>query len=143
MVGAGKRSAGAGAHVPAAIVLVSDGQSTTGPDPVEAARLAAKLGVRIHTLGVGSSEGQRMRMDGWSMRVRLDEAALKEISAVTSGHYLGAETPSDWKQVRRSIRSGFAVDDSYTEVTAVFAGIGAFAAVVAALLSLVRTKRVL
>lgn len=138
-----KGRGGPGSHAPAAIVLISDGQSTTGPDPIEAARLAAKLGVRVHTLGMGSSEGQRMRMDGWSMRVRLDEAQLKEISDLTQGRYLGAATPVDWQQVRRLIRSEFAFDDSYTEVTAVFAALGAFAAVVAALLSLVRTKRVL
>ena len=136
-------SAGPRLHAPAAIVLVSDGQSTTGPDPIAAARLAARLGVRIHTLGIGTSDGQRMRMDGWSMRVRLDETALREISDVTQGRYLGAAAPIDWKQVRRLLRSEFAFDDTYTEVTAVFAAGGVFAAVVAALLSLVRTKRVL
>jgi Ca-activated chloride channel family protein len=133
----------AGAQGPVAIVLVSDGQSTTGPDPVEAARLAARYGVRIHTLGVGSTEGMRMQMDGWSMRVRLDRAALEEISALTQGKYLGTTTPVDWQEVSRSIRSEFRMDDTHTEITALFAAAGAIAAVAAALLSLYHTKRVL
>ena len=55
----------AGSHRSAAIVLLSDGENTADPDPVGAARAAADQGVRIYTVGIGSSDrrhpgGQRL-----------------------------------------------------------------------------------
>ena len=61
----------------AAIVLLTDGQTTTGPNPIEAARMAADRGVRIYTVGIGTANGEILGSEGWSMRVRLDEDALK------------------------------------------------------------------
>jgi Ca-activated chloride channel family protein len=80
----------AGSFESAVIVLMSDGQANTGPDPVAAAKLAADRGVRLYTVGIGSSKGEVLRTDGWSMRVGLDEASLKTIADITRGEYFQA-----------------------------------------------------
>lgn len=46
-----------GSYKSAVIVLLSDGRRTTGPDPLDAARMAADRGVRIFTVGVGTAQG--------------------------------------------------------------------------------------
>src|SRR5689334_1298073 len=72
-----------GSNKNAVIILLTDGQTTTGPDPVDAARLAAARGVRVFTVGIGTPDGQILTGEGWSIRVRLDEDALKMIADLT------------------------------------------------------------
>src|SRR5947207_2923634 len=72
-----------GSYGSAVIILLTDGQRTTGPDSVMAARLAAERGVRIFTVGVGTPEGKIVGFDGWSMHVRLDEETLRSIADLT------------------------------------------------------------
>src|SRR5512136_2661020 len=79
-----------GSYTSAAIILLSDGQSNVGPDPIEAARIAAEHGVRVYTVGIGTAEGEILRFEGWSMRVRLDEETLKTIADLTRGEYFYA-----------------------------------------------------
>jgi Ca-activated chloride channel family protein len=47
-----------GSYTSAAIILLTDGQRTTGPDPVQAAKLAADRGVRVFTVGIGTPDGE-------------------------------------------------------------------------------------
>ena len=47
-----------GSYQSAAIILLTDGQTTTGPDPLEAARMAADRGVRVYTVGIGTVDGE-------------------------------------------------------------------------------------
>ena len=77
------KPAAPGSYTAGAIILLTDGQTTAGPDPVDAARLAAERGVRVFTVGVGTDNGQILTGEGWSMRVRLDEDALKIIADLT------------------------------------------------------------
>ena len=72
-----------GSYSSAAIILLTDGQTTTGPDPIEAARMAADRGVRVYTVGIGTTSGEIIGAEGWSMRVRLDEESLKSIANLT------------------------------------------------------------
>jgi Ca-activated chloride channel family protein len=60
--------------------MLTDGQRTTGPDPMDAAKMAADRGVKVYTVGIGTKEGETIGFEGWSMRVRLDEETLKNIS---------------------------------------------------------------
>ncbi|RYY59387.1 MAG: VWA domain-containing protein, partial [Comamonadaceae bacterium] len=55
---------------------LTDGQRTTGVDPLDAAKLAADRGVRVYTVGIGTVDGETIGFEGWSMRVRLDEDTL-------------------------------------------------------------------
>jgi len=132
-----------GSYTAAAIILISDGQSARGPDPIEVARLAADLGVRVHTIGIGSIEGRSMNVDGWSMRVRLDEVALKEIATATHGGYFRENTGIDWRPILESIRTDLPPGETYTEITALFAVAAAVAAIAGAVLSLTWTTRIL
>ena len=69
-----------GSYSSAAIILLTDGQRTTGPDSLEAAKMAADRGVRVYTVGIGTKDGETIGFEGWSMRVRLDEDTLKAIA---------------------------------------------------------------
>jgi len=81
-----------GSYESAVVVLLSDGQNTTGVDPVEAAQLAARLGVKVFTVGFGTENGDVVVFGGWSVRVHLDEETLKQIASITHGSYFNAAT---------------------------------------------------
>ena len=132
-----------GSYASSAIVLMSDGQSTADLAPAAAVQVAAHLGVRIHTIGIGSVEGAVLRSQGWSMRVQLDETALKDIAKTTAGEYLKASARMDWQRPVDALRPEPPAEDTYTEVTALFAAIAALSATAGALAALVRTQRVL
>ncbi|MDE2209456.1 MAG: VWA domain-containing protein [Betaproteobacteria bacterium] len=132
-----------GSNASAAIILLTDGQTTTGPDPIEAARIAADHGVRVYTVGLGTAEGAIISWEGWSMRVRLDEETLKTISGLTRGEYYNAGTAEDLQKVYRGMNAHMVLQRKETEVTALFAAAAAVFAVAAAGLSLAWFSRVL
>lgn len=133
----------AGSYGSAAIILLTDGQRTTGPDPVEAARLAADRGIRIFTVGIGTADGEIMGFEGWRMRVRLDEETLKNVSGITHGQYFYAGNAADLKKVYRSLNSRFMLEKKETEITALFSAVAAFFAAASAVLSLLWFNRIL
>ena len=59
--------------------------------------MAAERGVRIYTVGFGTTEGKSLQFEGWSMRVRLNEEALKKIAELTQGEYYYAGSAADLK----------------------------------------------
>ncbi|MCA0241532.1 MAG: VWA domain-containing protein [Proteobacteria bacterium] len=125
-----------GSYNSAAIIMLTDGQRTTGPDPLDAAKMAAERGVRVYTVGMGTTSGEIIGFEGWSMRVRLDEETLKNISLLTHGEYFYAGTAEDLKKVYESLSSRMVVERKETEITAFFAAIGALLALAASGLSL-------
>jgi Ca-activated chloride channel homolog len=124
-----------GSYASAAIVLLTDGQRTTGPDPVEAAKMAADRGIRVYTVGVGTKDRETIGFEGWSMRVRLDEDTLKSIANVTQADYFYAGTAEDLKKVYQGLSTRLIVEKKETEIGALFAAFGALAVIVAAGLS--------
>jgi Ca-activated chloride channel family protein len=127
-----------------AIVLLSDGQSNIGPDPIKMAQLAADFGVRIHTVGVGTPEGTILKAQGVSMRVKLDESTLKKISEITLGDYYRASSAIDLNKIYQSLSPSVRIQKHQTtEVTAFFIGLGLLLILGAVLGSLYRTGRVL
>ena len=125
-----------GSYSSAVIILLTDGQATTGVDPIEAARMAADRGVRVFTVGIGTKEGEILRTEGWSMRVRLDEESLKTIADLTRGEYFYAGTALDLKKVYETLNAKLVMETRQTEVTALFAALAAALAALAAGLSL-------
>src|ERR671924_275047 len=87
------------------IIVLTDGQRTTGPDSLLAARLAAERGVRIFTVGVGTPEGKIVGFDGWSMHVRLDEETLRAIADLTRGEYFYAGNAVDLKKIYQTMNT--------------------------------------
>jgi Ca-activated chloride channel family protein len=132
-----------GSYNSAVIILLTDGQRTTGPDSVQAARLAADRGVRIYTVGVGTTAGETIGFDGWSMHVRLDEETLKTIADVTRGEYFYAGNAIDLKKVYQTLNAKLVMESKKTEITALFAAAAALIVVLSALLSLLWFNRIL
>lgn len=125
-----------GSYNSAAIIMLTDGQRTTGPDPLEAAKMAAERGIRVYTVGIGTTQGETIGFEGWSMRVRLDEETLKNVSLLTHGEYFYAGSADDLKKVYESLSSRMVVERKETEVTALFAALGGLLALAASGLSL-------
>ena len=132
-----------GSYKSAVVILLTDGQTTTGPDPVDAARLAAERGVRVFTVGVGTPDGQILTGEGWSIRVRLDEDALKVIADMTRAEYFFAGNALDLKKIYEGLNSKLVMEKKETEITAVFTAAAAALALVAAALSLLWFNRIL
>lgn len=124
-----------GSYTSAAIIMLTDGQRTTGPDPLDAARMAADRGVKVYTVGIGTTQGEIIGFDGWSMRVRLDEETLKTIAAMTRADYFYAGTADDLKTVYQSLSTRLIAEKKETEIGALFAALGALLVVLAAGLS--------
>jgi Ca-activated chloride channel homolog len=140
---AGFKPMPAGSYASAVIILLTDGQRTAGPDSVEAARLAAERGVRIYTVGVGTPQGTIVGIEGWSMRVRLDEETLKSIADLTRGEYFYAGTAPDLKKVYQNLNSRFVFETKKTEVGALFTAAAGVLVLLAAGLSLAWFSRIL
>jgi Ca-activated chloride channel family protein len=136
------RTVAPGSYPSAAIILLTDGQSTMGPDPVDAARVAADHGVRVYTVGVGTPDGEVMSFDGWRMRVRLDEDTLKTIANLTRGEYFYAGDASELRKIYEGLNARYVLEKKSSEVTALFAAAGALLALVAGLLSLLWYHRI-
>ena len=123
--------------------MLTDGQRTTGVDPIEAAKLAADRGVKVYTVGVGTVDGETIGFEGWSMRVRLDEETLKAIAQKTAAEYYYAGTAQDLQKVYQNLSSRLTLEKKETEVSALFALAGALLALLAGGLSVLWFNRIL
>ena len=85
------------------LILLTDGQDTASSvKPLDAAKLAAKLGIRIYTIGIGADSLTLPGLFGSSFGSRqvnpsaeLDEATLQEIARLTGGEYFRARNPQE------------------------------------------------
>ena len=125
-----------GSYQSGVIVLMSDGRRTVGPDPVEAARMAAERGVKVYTVGFGTAAGGQVDFGGYSMYMRLDEEALKQVAQITRAEYFNASNALELKKVYQDLTSKLVLETKETEISALFAGFGALLTLLAAVLSL-------
>ncbi len=132
-----------GSYTSGAIILLTDGQRTTGVDSLEAAKAAADRGVRVYTVGVGTVDGETIGFEGWSMRVKLDEETLKGIARATQAEYFYAGTAADLKKVYETLSSRMAVEKKETEISGLAALLAAALALLSAGLSLAWFNRIL
>jgi Ca-activated chloride channel family protein len=132
-----------GSYTGGAIILLTDGQRTTGPDSLEAAKMAADRGVRIYTVGLGTVQGDVIGFEGWTFRVRLDEETLKQIAQMTRGEYFYAGTAADLRKVYESLSARLVLERRETEITALFAAGSGLLALAAGFLSLFWFSRIL
>lgn len=114
-----------GDHSSAVILLLTDGENTGGPEPLDVAQLAAEAGVRIYPVGIGSEEGAVLEVDGFNVHTRLDEPALEEIAAVTNGSYYRAADAESLREIYREIDLQMTIKGERREATSLFAGAGA------------------
>jgi Ca-activated chloride channel family protein len=106
-----------GSYRSAAIILMTDGKNTAGPDPIEAARLAANLGVRIFTIGFGSPTGQILNYDGGSSNSVLDEDTLKRMAEITKAQYFHAQSAQELTKIYKQLTTTIQKEPQETEIT--------------------------
>ena len=126
----------------AVIVLLSDGENTEFPEPLEIAQIAAEAGVRIYTVGIGSPEGATLELDGFSVVTQLNEAALQEIASLTNGTYYFAEDEEELREIYQNIDLQLTIRGESMEITAILAGISFLFMLVSGALSLLWFGRV-
>ena len=112
----------AGVHLPAVIILLTDGENNQSPDPLLAAREAAEHGVRIYTVGIGSPTGADLTIDGFIVHTQLNEDMLQQISQVSGGAYYNAQSEADLQNVYRRIDPQWVIKPEDMEITSLFAG---------------------
>jgi Ca-activated chloride channel homolog len=124
------------------IILLTDGATTTGPDPIAAGRLAAEYGVRVYTVGFGSTSGDVVNFGGRSMRAMLDATTLQAIADLTAAEYFEAASSEALTEVYDSLSTRLVPEKKLTEIAFIFAGIGALLALMAAGLSVLWLGRI-
>jgi len=124
-----------GSYKGGAIVLLTDGRRTTGPDPLMAAKKAADLGVRVYTVGFGTPNGFIPGYEGYSFFTQVDEEALKAVAKITEADYFKAGSAEDLKKVYQHLSTQFTLEKRDTEVTSLLAGLALLLIFVALILS--------
>ena len=121
-----------GSYSGGAIILLSDGRRTTGPDPMDAARQAADLGVRVHTVAFGTPDGVIPGLEGYSFFARVDEETLQAVAKATGGEFFRAQNAQDLTQIYAKLSSRVALETRDTEVSVLW-GLAALLLVVSSL----------
>lgn len=132
----------AGSYDSAVVILLTDGATTTGPDPIEAGQTAADYGVRVFTVGFGSPAGDVVEYEGRSMRTQPDIETLKKIAETTDALFFEAQSSDDLQKVYDSLSTKLITEKKLTEISFIFAGIGALLALAAASLSVLWFGRI-
>jgi len=154
-----------GVYVPSIIVLLTDGASNAGPRPVDAAQQAVDRGIRVYPIGFGTARGAEMAPCGRNLvgnepgfgggfggggggnfggfggggggfRRGIDEETLQKVADATDGKYYTAESAEELQGVFESLPTSLIMRTEMTEITFVFATIGAALAIIAIALAL-------
>jgi Ca-activated chloride channel family protein len=127
-----------------AIVLLSDGKTTTGRDPVEVARTAKKLGVPVYTVALGTADAtipNPVSPLSPPIAVPPDPETLKQIAQVSGGRAFTSGDAGQLRSIYSSLGSRLATKHEQREVTSGFALAGLVLLLGAGLLSLPRVGR--
>ena len=115
-----------GKRPPAAIVLLSDGSSTSGQNPVAAAQAARRLHIPIYTVALGTPNGTITvpKRGGGTVvqQVPPDPQALQQIARASGGASFTAQTASGLKQVYEKLGSQLGHRKEKRQITNAFAG---------------------
>lgn len=143
-------------YVPHIIVLLTDGASNSGPDPLLAAQQAAERGVRIYAIGFGTtrsavmdcgntiadntylSPGLESSPGSGGFGAGPDEITLRQIAKMTGGEFYSATSAAELQTVFQNLHGTLAMANQTIEVSVFFAAVGAIMILIAFLLSLFR-----
>lgn len=123
------------------IVVLSDGENTSDSDPVEAAEVTADRGFRMITIGVGTTEGATLELDGFTIHSALDETTLAQMAETTDGWYRSAEADGVAEDLYDELKPQLIARVEPEEVTAPVAALGFLLLALGASLSLARAGR--
>lgn len=130
-----------GQYQNAIIVLLSDGENNQWPEPLEIAQKAAERGIRVYTVGIGSEEGAIVRIQGRSIRTRLDEQTLRAIAELTDGQYFNAQTETELVRIYENLSTNLVLKTEKTEITAYATAVAVLFALCAGFFSLLWFNR--
>jgi len=148
-----------GQYRPAIIVLLTDGVNTTGPLPLDAADYAVSRGIRVYTIGLGTSQNDSpMNCGGFQsgdpndanqfffggggggggggFRRGIDEETLKQVADMTGGSYFAASSTDELQDVFQNLPLQLITVTQTTEISVFFAAIGAVLILMAMLFSM-------
>ncbi len=128
-----------GKRIPSAIVLLSDGTSTTGADPLQAARQAARAHIPVYTVALGTAHGTiDVRHGSRTTRVPvpLDPSELQQIGRLSGGQAFTAEGASGLSAVYAHLAARIGHKQVKQQITASFAGVGLVLLLLGGILSL-------
>jgi Ca-activated chloride channel homolog len=113
-------------RAPGAVILLSDGESTHGRDPLPLARRAARLNIPIYTVALGTDRGtiQVEGRNGESVtrRVPPDRETMRRIATLSGGRTFSADAGDELATVYERLGSRVATREERRQVTAAFAG---------------------
>jgi len=132
-----------GSYKSAAIILMTDGKSTLGPDPVEAARIASNYGVRVFTIGFGTANGQIKLWGDRVMKVQLDEETLKSMAKITGAQYFHAKTEAELAKIYTQLNTKLQAETQLEEISFMFVAAATVFAFLSVALSLMWHGRVI
>lgn len=126
---------------PAAILLLSDGETTTGRDPIEVARAARKLRIPIHTVALGTRGATIETPNGITVPVPPDPVTMRRIAEASGGRAFQAEDAGDLGRIYEGLGSRVATKKEEREITVAFAAGGGLLLAAAAAFGLRATAR--
>ena len=126
---------------PAAIVLLSDGETTTGRDPLPVARRAGRLGVPIHTVSLGTETAVITMPDGSLVPVPPDPEAMRRIAELSGGRAFEVDDADELSGLYEELGSQVTTKKEKREITVAFAAGGIALLMAAAALGTRATAR--
>jgi Ca-activated chloride channel homolog len=129
-------------QVPARIVLLSDGSNTVGRSTSQAVDSALDAGVPVSTIAFGTDYGS-VEIEGDSVPVPVDRAALEDIAEETGGSYSEAASASELEEVYSDLGSQIGYTTEPQDVSYWFVRGGVLLALLGCVMSLLFTDRLL
>jgi Ca-activated chloride channel family protein len=126
---------------PAAILLLSDGKTTTGRDPIPVARRARRVGVPIHTVALGTRSATIVTPDGSLLPVPPDPETMRRIAELSGGRAFEVDDADELGGLYEELGSRVATETEKREITVAFAAGGILLLVAAAALGVRATAR--
>ncbi|MFC5818097.1 VWA domain-containing protein [Nonomuraea harbinensis] len=126
----------------ATIVMFSDGQHRGG-DLEQAAAVAQKAGVQVHTVGIGTAAGATVKVDGFHLQSSLEEDTLTAIARTTGGAYHPASDAARLDGVADTIDLRLTVSDEPLPLAGGLIGLALALLTAGAALTVLRSGRVI
>ena len=144
-----------GEYLPHIIVLLTDGASNAGPLPVSAAQQAVERGVRVYTIGFGTTNnsspmncgdedpfgfGQGFGFGGGfgggGFRREIDEETLKQVADMTGGEYYIATSAGELQEVFQNLPTYVIATRETTEISVFFTALAVLVTILAMVLAI-------
>jgi Ca-activated chloride channel homolog len=126
---------------PSAIVLLSDGETTTGRNPLPVARQAGRMGIPIHTVALGTRTATITTPDGTLIPVPPDPEAMRRIAELSGGRAFQVDDADELSGLYEDLGSRVATEEEQREITGAVAAGGIVLLLAAAALGTRATAR--